>query len=416
MLEGVAGGFAMAFVRSPLLAGTFGLVLGTVLGWGLHRTGLLPDDDAASRAAPDETQPDPLRAPSDAPGAAPTLEASEVARLEARWQARVKELEQQKAALAAEVETQKRAAAAAAPAPLDPKALRFGLSGATPVFDGADWTELAGHMSELAKVLPKLRDDLAAGREMGPETQSAVQQHNTPLALFAVSASKELKGSGPNGAYTHPAVIANLIRAGLIAAGDPLTAAQEQAVAALGAAWVGDAERALAAVPADAPALAKTIAEVDAKQRFLDAVKGQLTGSQRAVLFHPETEGRLGLDLLSPALVYMLHTGVHGMNAAEVADKLVATALAASGAKDVDAAALLGVGERWLSDLPWAAEPRRLRDPETMFPSAAAMQASARAQVAAIVRFAESGRLTPEQVAKLKKSTTLLLPQVILQQ
>jgi hypothetical protein len=400
MLEPVAGGFPMALVRSPLLAGALGLALGVVLGWGLHRSGLLPDLDAASRAAPEDAPADGLEAPSDARGAAPALEASEVARLEARWQTRVKELE----------------AKAAAPPPLDPKALRFGLSGATPVFDGADWTELAGHMTELAKVLPKLRDDLASGKEMGPEMQNAIQQHNMPLASFAVAASRELKGSGPNGAYTHPAVIANLIRAGLIAAGDPLTAAQEQAIAALGAAWAGDSERAIAAVPADAPALAKTIAEVDAKQRFLDAVKGQLTGSQRAVLFHPETEGRLGLDLLSPALVYMLHTGVHGTSAAEVSKKLVDTALAAAGAKDVDAAALLGVGERWLSDLPWAAEPRPLRDAETMFPTSTAMQASARAQVAAVVRFAESGRLTPEQAAKLKKGTTLLLPQVLLPQ
>ena len=54
-------------------------------------------------------------------------------------------------------------------------------------------------------------------------------------------------------------------------------------------------------------ALAGTIAEVDAKLRFVRAVKDVLTDGQRAVLFHPGTEGRVQVDLLSAALV---HNGV----------------------------------------------------------------------------------------------------------
>lgn len=409
----IPGALLMASSTTSFTFVAVALGAGLGLGWLGARTFDGGADAPAQRRAPVDGEPVPHVTPGSASGPTPALEASEVARLEARYQAQVKDLERKNAELSAALESQKQALAAATPPPLDAKALRFGLAGPTPVFDGADWAALAGHVSEMAKIMPQLSADLAAGRELSPDIQQGLQEHNTPLASFAVAASRELKGTGPNGAYTHPAVIANLIRSGLLAANDPLTPAQEQAIVTLGNAWVSDVERSLAALSADAPALASTIVEVDAKQRFLDAVKAQLTGTQRAVLFHPETEGRLGLDLLSPALVYMLHTGVYGATPAEVATKLVDTALKSAGAKDVDAAALAGVGERWLSEIPGGSEPRAMRDTETMFPTSQAMQACARAHAAAIQRLADSGRLTPDQVLKLKRVTTLLVPQVL---
>ena len=111
---------------------------------------------------------------------------------------------------------------------LAPLVFRFGLGDSTPVFDRADWPKLGGHLVELAKAITTLPDAIASGQGIDMATRQKLQQHNTPLAGFAVGAAQELGGTGPNGAFTHPAVMANLMRAALEAAGQPLTPEQER--------------------------------------------------------------------------------------------------------------------------------------------------------------------------------------------
>lgn len=323
-------------------------------------------------------------------------------------------LEQEKAALAGQVQDLKTLIKSLTPEPLDPKALRFGLAATTPTFDKADWSALSGHVSEMARIMPRLRTSMQEGGQPSPEVIQALQEHNTPLAMFAVQAAAELKGTGPNGAYTHPAVIANLIRAALVQANDPLSADQEGEIVARGYAWATDEERRIRALGPDAPALAGTVGEVDNKQRFLDAVKAVLTPSQRGVLFHPETENRLGLDLLSPALVYMVGIApAEETDAAKLGAKALATLLASSGLKDLDSGPLASIGERWIDELPRGREARPPADPELRFPTVETIQGFARAQVAAMQRLIESGRLTPEQVTRLKKLGSVVAPYVV---
>ena len=107
------------------------------------------------------------------------------------------------------------------PPPLDPDAFRFGLAAKTPAFDKADWPVLVGHAAELSKLLAELREKIISGEDMGPGFQQRIVKHNTPLALFAVAFGAEMEDTTPNGAYTHPAVVSNMIRAALRDAGKP---------------------------------------------------------------------------------------------------------------------------------------------------------------------------------------------------
>ena len=91
----------------------------------------------------------------------------------------------------------------------------------------------------------------------------------------------------------------------------------------------------------------------------------------------------------------------------------MASLIGGAGLKDVDQAAYLDVGQRWVSEAPWGVEPRTARDPETMFPTVETMQAFARAQVAATVRVLERGQLSAEQAAKLRKLSTVITPYVV---
>ncbi len=405
----LSGAFLMGASATTVTASVITLGLGLGVGWFANSMVGRVDDSSIEREAGPQHPGEDLRAPS---GDLPRLEGSPTSKREAALTAELKTLREQLNALTAEKAALEKERLAALQ-PFDPKALRFGLVGPTPNFDKADWDQLAIHVSEMAKILPRLRDDLAAGKELGPDVAQAIGEHNTPLAIFAISTADELKGTGPNGAYTHPAVIANLMRAALLAANDPLSPAQELAIVTLGNAWTADAEHVAKSLSPEAPALAATVAEVDAKQRFLESVKAQLTTSQRVLLFHPGTEGRLGIDLFSPSLVYMLHTDAGVLDAEALPAKVIAALIGGAGLKDVDQAAYLDVGQRWIAEGPWGLEPRMARDPETMFPTVETMQAFARAQLAATVRVLERGQLSAEQAAKLRKLSTVITPYVL---
>ncbi len=220
-----------------LLFALAGLVLGGVLGalWiapalrahegaGLERAtdaggaaGRLPGEAAGKDGeAPDAS--DPASEPASLEGAPVAKERYD------ELQARVRTLEKEKTDLQAKVEKLGADLEAAQTKPLDPQAFRFGVPKSAPAFDKADWTELADHVVKLRKVLGDLPAQVESeGKDfhLTPATAHALQQHNTPLAMFAVGFGNDVSDATPNGAYTHPAVLANLIRAELLAAGDP---------------------------------------------------------------------------------------------------------------------------------------------------------------------------------------------------
>lgn len=299
------------------------------------------------------------------------------------------------------------------PEPRDPRILRFGLTGKTPNFDAADWPELAGHVLEMAELLKDVRSEVLDEGKPSPGTIGRAMKHNQPLAVFAVSIHSEMGGANANVAYTHPAVIANLIRAALTEAGNPLTGGQELAIASLGEAW--DQEQAARLFPASALELSKLLHEVDAKLAFLDQVKDVLTPTQRALLFQPETEGRLQIDILSPALVYVMRQPIGGVDPDDLALNLLKALFEHAGLSEDDLPTYAFVTGPWLDGVPNVRTPVSRRSEDIIFPHVNRMQAQARAQVRAMERILGTGRLDEQQAAGLRSVTWVLQPFVQLQ-
>jgi hypothetical protein len=394
------------FLAGALLGGLLGVfVLGPSLRGdaGLDRAG---HEDGASESR------DPLDDP-DRDRDDPTLRGAPVA------SERFQELEQEneelrseRETLSAKVEELESKIEASTITPRDPQAFRFGVPGKAPTFDEADWTALADHMTELKETLSELPEFIRSGQAPSQAFQTRIQKHNMPLAMFAVGFGSDTKDSTPNGAFTHPAVIANLMRASLAAADMPLTPDQEIALKTLGDSWLAETERMTAGLAQDAPVLEKTVLEVDAKLRFLDSARTVLTSEQRALLFPPETTGRLHLDLLSPVLVYVLVQPITAKDRADMETKLLESILERAGVEEPDLAAYAWVAREWVDDIPGVLEPMPSNSIDLRLPHVDKMQQKARAQVAAIERILAMGNLTPEQAESLRSMTTLLYPYV----
>jgi RNA polymerase sigma-70 factor (ECF subfamily) len=288
---------------------------------------------------------------------------------------------------------------------------RFGLGGKTPAFDRADWPRLGSHMSELARVMAKLAAGLSKGESPDPATRRGIATHDAPLTAFALKAAAELGCSTASEAYTHPAVIANLMRAALQRAGHPLTPEQEFAIEVLGEAWAADVTRLKGTWRARTLALQKTVDEVDAKQRFLDSARKLLTAAQQAALSPPEATDRAHLDLLSPALMYSSRVLVTAATRVDLESKLAARALAAAGLPSTQAARHEFISTAWLDALPPEhLEPLDRRDLNVRFPHVSAIQAAARAQIAAVETLLALGDLTETQAAQVRENKSLSYP------
>ena len=101
------------------------------------------------------------------------------------------------------------------PKPADPRAFHFALPEETPAFDAADWETLAGHMLGLSRLLRDVRHEVITDRQPASKTVREMLEHNQPLSVFAIAIQPEMEATDPNTAYSHPAVLANLIRAAL---------------------------------------------------------------------------------------------------------------------------------------------------------------------------------------------------------
>ncbi len=388
----------------PLTWSGLSLLAGLLAGWAVGRS-----ETAANRGDPggQGSQPPVVAAPPPAHDT-PRLEAPEGARREAALQAEVAAL--RGALEAAERERDAlRAAATPSKAPSGPASLRFGLTGPTPAFDAADWPTLGENARRLAPLMRQMMEGIAKGEPDTPLIQQAGEL-NMPLAQLTMAAAKELGGTGPNGAFTHPAVLANLMRATLAAMGQPLSEEQEHALSTLGEAWVAEHARMQVDVAPGAPALAALIAEVEAKARFMTAAKRVLTPTQRTALFQPDTEGRAGLDLFSPGLLYTQRIPAAGIDAEASARLALRFLLAPLGLSQDEQAAYTALGARWVEDVPWQGRGIAPLSPDTLVPTLDDLQGFARAQLATLQRILDQGLPTPDQATRLRASLVVVMP------
>ncbi len=300
-----------------------------------------------------------------------------------------------------------------APPKRSPGIYRFGLGEDTPAFDKADWKNLSKHMMALSEALPGFLEARLKGEQPSEEDIKMVTKNNAPLAQFAMSVQEEVEGANANGSFTHPAVMANLIRMALVDTELPLTENQEISLRALGEAWSAEWERTKQGFTENTLPLRKTVEEVDAKLRFLYGAKNILTPAQKDLLFDPETEGRRQIDLLSPALVYIFWQPVGARTRQALEENLLKTLFQTAGLSGADRSASAWVVSRWVDEIPFCLEAVADHSLDFICPRVDQIQAGARAQLRAMERIASSGQLTPEEAESLRKVTLVLSPRLL---
>ncbi len=301
--------------------------------------------------------------------------------------------------------------AALQPAPLDPSLFAFGWPADGTAFQTTDWLAVAKHVRSMSDLLPQTRAAVTAGDSMDPEVERILHRHNSAVVAFALTVAADLGTPHVNLAYSHPSVIANLVAALLELGGDPLTAQQRRQVRLLGEAWANETDPAPER-SRDAPQLALMVEAVEARLRFVRALKTVLTPEQHRALFPPDLEDRVQLDLLSPAVVYALRRGVPAPDAASLRLEIIAKLLSLAQIRDKDPRLWSRVAEGWLDSLPGVYQPKPWYAIDLAFPPSQELQRLARAQLRATEAILASGRLDPDEAARLSDVTMLLVPQI----
>lgn len=290
------------------------------------------------------------------------------------------------------------------------KLFRFGLKDKSPAFDNADWKKLGVSIKDMNELMPELMKSIAAGKQPNPALMTKLQKSNMVLAAFAIQSSSELDGTGPNGAFTHPAVMANLVHSLLEESGDPLTEDQSKIINALGDTWLQETANFEKSYNAETFQLEKMINEVDTKQRFIDGVRNNLTDSQQQLLFNAETTGRAGVDLLSPGLVYTQRRPLTDDDKAELKTDCLKQLWSLTGTANDDPKALeefKWIADAWLLASPLTKKTYARRSVEVTFPTVKVLQDSARAQLVAMKSLLREGRLKEDEEKNLKASPSL---------
>ena len=234
------------------------------------------------------------------------------------------------------------------------------------------------------------------------------------VITFAVQLGADLGDEDPNAALTRPSVLAHLVLAVLAQAGDPLDAGQIVAIGALGDAWREDADHTQSRLPADPLLLERRIEDVDARRRFVDALKDVLTLSQREILFEPETVDRALLDPFSPAMLHSGRWAVLARDRPELERALLDRLFALGGIEAADLESYLWIARDWVDALPGVLVPRPARDKDLVYTHVDDAQRWARAQAEATRRVLGLGRLDEEAARALREVTTLLAPRIVL--
>lgn len=257
-------------------------------GWALKPAGPEPTQRAARESAP-----------------AMTVGNDELQRLRGELELKRAESEQSgaeldrlRAALAAAQE----ALAAQAPAG-KLEGPRFAFGRYDDVLGKIDWDTVGQALHQMPPLLTDLIEALEKGEELPPSV-GEIQRWNGPLVTVALQlANAGVSGTGVNGAFTHPAVAANMVHAALAKSGRPLTKEQEAALEELGRRFVAEDDLRSAAYGEETLAFRKLVDEAALKDRLYSEIDALLTPEQRDLL-HPESvRGYTQVDLFSSGVV-----------------------------------------------------------------------------------------------------------------
>jgi hypothetical protein len=184
---------------------------------------------------------------------------------------------------------------------------RFVYGGMVEALNGLDWDVIGTSMSQMPPVLARLSQALAEGKKFEDlaDEIGLIQQLNGPLVAEALKMSKSgIEGTGLNGIFTHPSVMANMVHAALTKADLPLTEEQERLVYEIGLRFTEEDRQRLASYDEGAFGMEKLVGEADLRDRFFAEVYRSLTPEQRERIRPEGVKGYTNVDLFSTGVLY----------------------------------------------------------------------------------------------------------------
>jgi hypothetical protein len=197
-----------------------------------------------------------------------------------------------------------RSGAAAGASKRGKPAFRFGKYGELAALQDADWQEMAEAAHQISDLFAKLSETMEKGLPEDPDFKAKLTAQNAKLVkpYAAFMGQIATNGSGMNGEFTHPLILANLLGAMLDRAGSPFDPAQAEEIARLGTEYEGRYEKLQAGYDASTPNLEKFMDELELKQETMKGVEGLLSPEQREAVVHPPVADTVG-DVTSPMLM-----------------------------------------------------------------------------------------------------------------
>ncbi|MBI3725794.1 hypothetical protein HY251_17845, partial [bacterium] len=210
------------------------------------------------------------------------------------------------AALMSQVRAAREAAGTAHPKPGEKNklAVNFAHLGEIEALRKANWKECGEAVQAMLPVMKHVLEKLAAGEQLAPGVQNKIRDQNMKLAKLALELADKLPTeAGPNGAFTHPIVLANIMASHLDASGKGLSDAEIDEVNRLGESFNEEWTATRGRYTEATLKLEKIADELDLKRTFVEKMIAVLTADQKALVVDPATHGIMGVDLYSPALL-----------------------------------------------------------------------------------------------------------------
>jgi hypothetical protein len=254
-----------------------------------------------------------------------------------------------------------------------------------------------------------LHDSIRKGEKPDIKALGRIQQLNGALIKAAAEVNEKLPGDGINGAYTHPAFMANAMAATLEAAGLPLTAAQAEALGKLGREFSDRENARVQGYDDKAYAMQKILDEADLKDRFFDQAFALFTAEQREAVSPAATRGVMGIDLFSSGLLLQMHAQpMPSMNLDGYLGQVESVLLHRAEFPEERKAELKAAIKAWSADLPaeWFAG-----ETEPMF-KVAFVEEVGRRTVTLLRKVAEEMSVPDVCAKKLHEAAVVLLPMI----
>ncbi|MFT4512323.1 MAG: hypothetical protein ACI91B_001012 [Planctomycetota bacterium] len=336
----------------------------------------------------------------------------------ARLMARVQTLEGQNARLmtmregvAAQATPEEPAPAEVLAKPEVATALMFEDPKYADVLSKVNWDAMGKASFEIQPLLNELVRILEEEGEISTEIAVQLEKLNTNLVSEIPTLLKAgLPGTGPNGAYTHPLVVANTLASTLNAAGQPLDAAQSAALAGLVRSFTAELDGVAAG---QYEFESETMMhEIEAKERFYTEMSQRLTPEQFAAIYPKGSTDYDGLSLFGTGLMTRhLLRPIKAANAADFARRAGNRLGDELGFSDADTVRLRTVLESVSgssADL-WG-KPASAAERKLNFLRRGRTKAALTNQVAMLREISRQFQLTPKQQKKLFSLQGVMVP------